>query len=152
MGGRGRGRAGLQGLREQVGIRSRILCGAVRHCEDPEPLPRQQKPLEGRMNGRVGAGNPLGRWEERPAAHFASCTGYLLSRGGEIAARSRQGQSGAHQRRGAHYVPGLMQRVSASESQRNCWMHCDLFGLGSAERMADIGKNAGLFSSCRQFI
>lgn len=33
-----------------------------------------------------------------------------------------------------------MPRASAKESQRNWWMLCDMFGLGSAEHMADIGK------------
>ena len=63
-----------------------------------------------------------------------------FSLGGKIAARSSRGQSGAHQPQGAHYVPGLMPRVSASELRRNCWMHCDMFGLGSAERVADKGE------------
>lgn len=59
---------------------------------------------------------------------------------GEKAARSSRGQSGAHQPLGTHWVPGLMPRLSARESQRNYWMHYDLFGLGNAERMADIEK------------
>lgn len=59
---------------------------------------------------------------------------------GEKAACFSRGHRGAHQPLGAHKVPGLMPRVSARESQRNCRMHYDMFGLGSAEHMADIGK------------
>lgn len=68
---------------------------------------------------------------------------------GEKAARSCGGMSGAHPPLGAHYVPGLMPRLWARESQPNCWMHDDLFGLGNAEHMAENRENAGLCGSCR---
>lgn len=99
----------------------------------------QQKQLKRLMNGRVYAGNISGRREARPAAPFASCTGIHFSLGEKKQHVPAEGTA----------VPAspweptrsdLMPRVSARESQRNCWMHYDMFGLGSAEHMAGIGK------------
>lgn len=64
-------------------MRSRIFCGAVRSCEDLEPLPLQQKPRVKLMNGRAYAGNISGRQEACPEAHFTSCAGIRFSLGGK---------------------------------------------------------------------
>ena len=85
---------------------SRISCGAVRSCEDLEPLPGQ-KPLVQLMNGRTYSGNMSGRQEACPEAHFASCTGTHFSLGDKKGARSSLGQSGAHPTPGSPLGPWL---------------------------------------------